>query len=275
MIQFNSFVPVLWIDYSAIILVIAIAIGLILKFKQWFTQVPNGFFRDVNNYIGRSAIVLAVLSVLRYQVIEQKGIINDSRIRWVWHTLVFWGFIGLAIATLWDDIFFRNGVLPPPFSVANPGNIIGNVGGAMVLVGATAMLFRYLLVNKFSKTPKGDMSFFIILYLAVLSGFATEFSRFAGLNISTIAIYLIHLVIVGALLVSAPFTHFFHALLVPFERYIGRLQNELIRKKKVPTLDYRKAAMVNSAGEIKLGKDSTYPKWLQEEKESKSESKKG
>lgn len=164
--------------------------------------------------------------------------------------------------------------LPPPFSPANPGNIIGNVGGALVVIGATVMIVRYLVVPKFAQNPKGDMFFFIFLYVAVLSGFATEFSRYFGLVVPTFTIYLVHLVIVGALLISAPFTHFFHAVQVPFLRFVDRVHAALIAKAKDTLLDkretfkpdFRRLVMTDQAVEAGTNAENTkFPSWLERE----------
>jgi hypothetical protein len=272
LIQFDGFLAVAWIDYAAAVVVIVIAIGLFFKLRQWFSVLPKSLFSNAKRYIGGSAITSSFLSVLARQVIGQKDIINDSRTRWLTHLLLFWGFVGLGVATVWDDVFFRQGDLPPPFSPANPGNIIGNIGGALVVIGATVMLVRYLVVPKFAQNPKGDMFFFIFLYVAVLSGFATEFSRYFGLVIPTFTIYLVHLVIVGALLISAPFTHFFHAVQVPFLRFVDRVHSALITKAKGILLDKRETFKPDFRRLIMTGANATntkFPWWL--EGESKKE----
>jgi quinone-modifying oxidoreductase subunit QmoC len=276
-VQFNSFLPVVWVDYMALAAAILVSIGLLVKFAKWFEIVPKRLFADARRYMGNGVIASSFFSVLARQVIRQKDIINDSRTRWVTHFLVFWGFIGLALATIWDDIFFRNGTLPPPFSIANPGNIIGNIAGAMVLVGSTIMIYRYLFVSKFSKTPKGDMIFFVSLYLSVVSGFATEFLRSLDFNIPTLAVYVLHLAIAGVLLVSAPFTHFFHAVQVPFLRLVDRVQTLLVGNSTASVLnnvepfrlDYRRVLMSELATKINSQQAAaTSPSWLEGKKEA-------
>jgi hypothetical protein len=279
--QFNEFLPVSWIDYGAIVVVALIAIGLLLKFRRWFSIIPSGLFTDAKKYLGRSAIAISFFSVLGHQVIGQRDVITDSKSRWMTHFLVVWGFIALSIATIWDDLFFRNGTLPPPFSLANFGNIIGNVGGVMVLAGTTVILLRYFVTSKFKEAPKGDMFFFFFLYLAVVSGFATELARSLGFILPTFAIFALHVGLVGALFISAPFTHFFHAVQVPFLRFVDRVHSSLMTKAGSSLLnrrapfrsDYRRLVMTDQATGIGLDNaKSTFPSWLDKEEKNRNRS---
>ncbi len=268
-IQFNGFLPVYIIDYAAIVVVIIVALGIIYKFRAWLRTVPPGFFHEASTLLGSSRVVSDFFYELGNRVVAQKKVITDSKSRWLTHFLVFWGFIGLAIATVWDDIFFRNGTLPPPFSFANPGNVIGNVAGAMALVGASIIAGRYLFVEKFKNAGRGDMVFFFVLYLAIITGFLTEFMRFAGAQFPTLVTYSIHLVVVGALLVTAPFTHFFHAILTPFMRFIERLRSGIQSKKGPFYSGDRYSEMTKTSELVKSGQEKPLvPDWLKEARSS-------
>ena len=202
-------------------------------------------------------------SELGNRVIGQRNVITDSKIRWVTHFLVFWGFIGLAIATVWDDVFYHQGAMPPPFSLSNPGNIIGNIGGAMALLGTTGIFVRYLLVNKYKNSGRGDTVFFITLYIAIITGFVTEFARYSGAQLPTYASYSIHLAFVAVLLGSAPFTHFFHSILTPFMRYVERIRISIQGKKGPYYMGDRYSEMSKISELVRSGQTApTKPTWL-------------
>lgn len=255
----------------ALFVVLVIIGGLIYKFRVWIKVVPKGLFNDSRRVIGIKGLISLFFSELANRVLAEKEVLNDSRTRRATHLMVFWGFLGLAFATVWDDIFFHQGPLPTPFSLGNPGNIVGNIGGLLVLVGMTVMVLRYALVSKFSKAAKGDISFLVVLYFAAVSGFVTEFARFSGGGIA-ISAYTIHLALVFALLITAPFTHFFHAILTPFLRYVEEIQKILIKKGVIRYPYYRKAAMSNLAVNIKENEAApTYPNWIDEIRKKENE----
>ena len=217
MIEFNTLISVQVLDYFALISVLIVVVGIIYKFRLSIRTVPTGFFYDARTTLGFGKLVSLFSSELVNRVVAERNVITDSKSRWLSHFLVFWGFIGLAVATVWDDVFYHQGNLPPAFSLQNPGNIIGNIAGLMAIVGTTMMLGRYLFVQKFKDIGKGDAFFFSTLYVALVTGFLTELTRSFGASMPAYVSYTIHLAIVGALFISAPFTHFFHALLTRFD----------------------------------------------------------
>ena len=275
MIQFNTLVPVYIIDYLALFFVLIIAISVIFKFREWLRVVPTGFFHAARTYLGSGKLAALFSSELVNRVIAQKNVITDSRTRWLTHFLVFWGFIGLVAATMWDDVFFNKGTLPPPFSLQNPGNIVGNIAGLMAFLGATVILGRYLFLQRFRNIGKGDTFFFATLYIAIVTGFTTEFTRYLGASLPAYVSYMIHIAIVGALFISAPFTHFFHAILTPFMRYVERIRMTIQSRKGETYLGDRFLTMSKSSESIKSGVIAkTRPDWLigdADEKDTKKE----
>jgi len=266
-IQFSDFLAVWIIDYVAAAIVLIVIIGVIYKFRRWIRTVPSGLFHDASTLLGGSKVVSIFFSELGNRVIAQKNLITDSKSRWVIHFLVFWGFVGLAVATVWDDVFYHQGAMPPPFSLEKPGNIIGNIAGAMAFIGASAMAGRYLFVKKFKNAGRGDMVFFFTLYLAIITGFITEFARFSGAQFPTFVSYAIHLIIVAALLATAPFTHFFHALLTPFMRYMEHLRIAILGKRGPYYIGDRYSEMTMTSELVKSGQEKpTVPVWLKEPK---------
>ena len=265
--NFNSFIPVVLIDYVAIVILIAVLIGVTYKFTKWKSTIPRGLFGEGKKVVGSSGIAKIFFSELLNRVLTQKGVINDSKARLATHLLVFWGFLGLAFATVWDDVFFHGGVLPPPLSLSNPGNIVGNFAGVSLLVGLLVMIARYSFVKKFQGERRGDLTFLVLLFIVTLSGFATEIIRFTG-GWLEFGNYAFHLAVVTALLVTAPFTHFFHAILTPFQRYYQRIHSSIMTANF--TGDLRRKDMLKVAEDTmtKNSGSQTYPEWLRK-RESK------
>ncbi|MHB1868747.1 MAG: hypothetical protein ACYCPP_07365 [Nitrososphaerales archaeon] len=262
-VQFNTFIPVIWIDVAAAIVVLIIVVGAVYKLRRWLKVVPSGLFRDAKKYIGASGLFGIFFSELGNRVLAQKKVLTDSRTRRAVHLMMFWGFLGLGFATVWDDVFYRNGVLPSPTSFSNLGNIIGNIAGAVLLIGMSVVVLRYAAVEKFKNSYKGDIGFLTFLYLATITGFATELSRFSSGPFAD-AIYLLHLGFIGALFVSAPFTHFFHALLTPIMRYVEAIHTKLMSKQVDSYPFYRRLQMADMAEEIRAGNaPATFPAWLE------------
>ncbi|MDG6999081.1 MAG: hypothetical protein JRN15_08200 [Nitrososphaerota archaeon] len=272
MIQFNDFLPVFLLDYTAIVLVLIVAFGIVYKLRKWLRTIPSGLFHEASSLLGGSKLALLFFSELGNRVIGQRNLITDSKVRWITHFLVFWGFVGLGVATVWDDIFYHQGALPAPFSFSNPGNIIGNVAGAMALIGTTGMVGRYLFVNKYKNSGRGDVVFFVTLYIAIITGFVTEFARYSGAQLPTFVSYSIHLAFVAILLGSAPFTHFFHAILTPFMRYVERLRISIQNKKGPYFIGDRYSEMSKISEHVRSGQvEATKPTWLRKNEDPDSQ----
>ena len=270
MIEFNTLISVQVLDYFALISVMIVVVGIIYKFRLSIRTVPTGFFHDARTTLGFGKLVSLFSSELVNRVVAERNVITDSKSRWLSHFLVFWGFIGLAVATVWDDVFYHQGNLPPAFSLQNPGNIIGNIAGLMAIVGTTMMLGRYLFVQKFKDIGKGDVFFFSTLYVALVTGFLTELTRSLGASMPAYVSYTIHLAIVGALFISAPFTHFFHALLTPFMRYVERIRVALQTRRGDTYIGDRFLTMSKSSEAIKSGSVApTRPAWLSNDQDKK------
>ncbi len=262
LIQFNTFIPVIIIDLAALILVVIIVASVSFKLRAWLRVVPSQLKSDAKKHIGTAGLLQIFFSELINRVIAQRNVITDSKTRLVTHLVVFWGFICLIIATIWDDIFFRSGALPPPLATENPGNFIGNLGGGLVLVGVTAIVIRYVVIGRFRDHPKGDLTFLVTLYVAIISGFLTEVTRIFSGPLALYS-YTFHLAVVAALFVTAPFTHFFHALLTPIMRYFGRIQSELKSRGISDYPYYKKLEMAGLAEKVRAEKTKgTYPDWL-------------
>jgi hypothetical protein len=258
---FPTFVSVSLIDLSATIILLIILVGLLWKYFQWKKGSPPKFFTKVNDLAGTKAIFGVFFKELANRVLLQRDVIHKDSVRRATHLMMFWGFIGLSLTTTLDYILNRPGnYIPFAGGSLSPIRCLGNVSGAVMMIGATIAIIRLIVLPKFrSQRTFGDVWFSALLFLSGLTGFITEYlgdkayaanpnvPPAADFSISLSASLLItipygiHLVSVGLLLITAPFSAFIHALNVPSLRYVSRLANIVSLKTKLANVDeYRK-----------------------------------
>jgi len=156
---------------------------------------------------------------------------TTARSRSISHILVFFGFIGLTLVTLW---VITSGINPLirgnfiyPFGFWSPWKILANLGGLGVLAGCFLMI-----KNRFTNTDSTgissfyDWAFVWTLFLVVISGFATEVMHYIRLEPHRHVIYYGHLVLACALLLYLPYSKFAHVLYrttaLIYAEYTGR-----------------------------------------------------
>lgn len=153
-----------------------------------------------------------------------------SRFRWIMHGLMLYGFIGLITA----DILI---------AIANPGRgdvalfhplkLLPMVSGMMVTIGVFYVMFRYR-QDRFidnGLTLGADFLFVNLLLHTVLSGFFTVLTNRLGLNAWVMTIYIYHLLSIILLILTAPFSRFQHAWVVPILAAITRLTDAVAQEK--------------------------------------------
>jgi quinone-modifying oxidoreductase subunit QmoC len=162
------------------------------------------------------------------------GECKDQAERKTSHFLAFYGFLALFVVTSWAvaDLYVMPSFMPEvfpqyPFGLAHPMKILANLGGILLIVGATRAILTRLNAPKDGKHQSTSFDWvFVWLLLAVgLTGFVTEVFRFvaeaqasgAGIEAFTgslatpaYSIYFIHLVSVFGLLVYLPYSKFAH-----------------------------------------------------------------
>ena len=101
-------------------------------------------------------------SNLTIDVLYQKSIADCSRVRWISHFAIFWGFLGLAVTTTLDEI-----VNPAagPLTLLSPVRILGNVSGIIFMMGISFSLIRRIIVPSVRKNSTlGDAVFLLLLF---------------------------------------------------------------------------------------------------------------
>src|SRR5665213_1174138 len=137
---------------------------------------------------------------------------EPSSVRRVYHSLVFYGFLSALVSTtlaaIYQDLLHRM----PPYPLMSLPVIFGTVGGVAMIAGVCGLISVKL---KSDPTPAGvdapklDYSFLIILGLASLSGMLTLILRATSAMGSAL---IIHLGLIAALFVTAPYGKFVHSM---------------------------------------------------------------
>ena len=143
--------------------------------------------------------------------------------RWFVHAMVFWGFLGLLLATILRFVAVPiHGALVPPWE---PVRLLGIVSGIALLYGTAMMMLRRLRkADRYtSRSTFMDWAFIVLLFLAALGGFLVDIAQYASWPFGAYAFMLFHLVVVFDLLILIPFTKFAHVVYRPLALWLSRL----------------------------------------------------
>ncbi len=143
--------------------------------------------------------------------------------RWFVHAAVFWGFLGLLLATILRFVAVPiHGELVPPWE---PIRLLGIVSGIALLYGTAMMMLRRLRkADRYtSRSTFMDWAFIVLLFLAGLGGFLVDIAQYASLPLWAYAFMVFHLVVVFDLLMLIPFTKFAHVVYRPMALWLSRL----------------------------------------------------
>lgn len=242
-------VPISVIDLLAVVALVIIAGGLIYRYISWRRVAPPGYLSDIRQVLGAGTLLGTFFSELLRKVMANQGVFNESSRRIV-HLMIFWGFVGLLVTTTWAYIVNPKGDYVP---ITHPYRILGNVSGALLLIGSTIALARIAVSERFRRETRfGDIWFLSSMWIATLTGFTTQYYReiaFAnpqseGLAALLSVNYIIHLVAIAALIGTAPFSSFIHAITTPALRYYERLGSIMVSKmpQKISLRTYKERA---------------------------------
>ncbi len=171
-------------------------IGLTLRLSIWFSQgiQPAGSSSTPALNIGNrmkaalqgilevtfSRKILLFLKSLFVDLVFQKRIFDKSILRWVAHSLIFFGFILLfflhALGSTVSESLFNN-YLP----TLSPFLFLRNLFGVMVLLGIGIAVFRRIsLKPQRLKTSSGDWAALFFIGIIILSGMLLEGSKMSS-----------------------------------------------------------------------------------------------
>jgi len=161
-----------------------------------------------------SGFLSHLTSVLVLDVGASRPLRTCNKVKWSSHVLIFWGFVFTAIATTLAYFLKPEGAVLP---FTNPVKLFGNAGGALLLVGCSAMFYaRYQEGGSIWQLHRSDY-FLISLLLTAATGFVAEDAiyAFGREGVFTPYAYWVHIAVIISLLATAPYSKFTHAFYKP------------------------------------------------------------
>ena len=220
------------VDLGAAIIGTIVLILLIRFFRTWIRY--SALIRNWKyiRTIGWRRIGRETWKALFQDSLLLSSVQKRSGKRWLVHGLVLYGFILMLLSTSLAALFnYANA----PHLFWWPPRIIGNLGGLSCLIGLTIMGWRLVRdpYEDNGKTFLADLAFVFLLYLTILTGFATEFIMY-GVNVPLAhGSFLLHMLLVSGLFLTLPFTRFNHVLLTPFLLILTRLNQTLVEESAI------------------------------------------
>ena len=227
------------IDAGSLVVLVVIVIGVIYRYKtgsfhhfvhwQIFSPGSSNGNQETRSSLSSTAIP-SFFTILVREVFAFRVLQTCNKLKRVSHLAIFWGFVFLGIST--TLAFFTNPtdvVLP----LYNPVKLFGNAGGLLVVIGLFGMFsVRYREAAPLLRLTRSDV-FLLTLFFAVVTGFVTQQTVYSSMGAYWISsAFWIHMVTVIVLLVTAPFTKFFHAISKP----ISLLYEEMDKNSGVEPL---------------------------------------
>lgn len=152
---------------------------------------------------------------------------KTDRFRWFMHALMLYGFIGLIAADILMNIL---NPLRSDLGLLDPLKLLPLVSGGALLTGLLYVLVRYK-TDRFidnGLTLSADFLFVNLMLHTVVSGFLAFLLNRLGISLWVMPIYIYHLAVITALLLTAPFSRFQHAWVVPYLLVVNRLTEAVV-----------------------------------------------
>jgi quinone-modifying oxidoreductase subunit QmoC len=211
--------------------VLLVTIVSVARFSRGLSRVGNGAGRP--RVRGGGASLLSTLR--RVFTHEDFAACGVSRRRRLSHLLVFFGFLGLTLVTLWVITSSVNplnrGVFKYPFGFANPWKVLANAAGLAVLVGAVLMIVNRIRERGVNAAGTYfDWTLIWTILLVVITGFATEIFHYMRFEPHRHAVYFVHLVFVLSLILYLPYGKLAHVAY----RTVALFRAERIGRRAAP-----------------------------------------
>ena len=265
-----------WIVFGPTILgtLIVLEYGLYRKLVK--NNLPT--WRRYRRYVSREqSNPGAMRRVLVDEVVLQRSLFRVSKIRWLRHALIFWGFVAMFLAELaavvvrdgfpafgWRDIWREPG---HPVTLAFA--FVYDFTGVLIVAGCLLALGWRIAVNATPERRFSDTPTTVFLLFVVLTGFVVEGLRmvptlgdpvhqteFAGLAVAHLLAWmgvpgastyepwwLVHVMAACAFIAYVPVMRLIHSCATPLGR-LANSQKEMLAAKKMGVL----GAMLRPAG---------------------------
>ena len=135
---------------------------------------------------------------------------RPSSVRRIYHSLTAWGFLSALVSTSLAAVYQDGFHWLPPFPLTSAPVVFGTAGGVAMIIGTLGLIWFKL---KSDNVPAGtlapgmDYMFLVMLCLTSLSGLSTLVFRATSAMGS---ILVMHLGLVAALFITAPYGKFVH-----------------------------------------------------------------
>jgi nitrate reductase gamma subunit len=153
---------------------------------------------------------------------------RKSKSRWVMHGLMLYGFCGLLLVDVLQQVFNPTRA---DLAMTHPIKVLAVFSGSAMLIGVFYVMYRYKTDRYIDNglTLGRDFLFVNLLLHTLVSGFLTVTLNRFGVNDWVMAIYIYHLAAVALLIMTAPFTRFAHVFVVPSLVAVTRLTDEIVK----------------------------------------------
>ncbi len=167
-------------------------IGLFFRLSIWFSQelhppaspvtIGQRIFDSMQSVLRTifSSKILLIVKSLFVDLLFQKRIFDKSYLRWIAHSLIFFGFIMLLLMHAMDSIIMDRFFLDYQ-STLNPYLFLRNLFGVLVLAGVAVAVFRRVsLRSQRLKTYPSDWAALIFIAVIILSGMMLEGAKISS-----------------------------------------------------------------------------------------------
>lgn len=127
------------------------------------------------------------------------------------HLLVFYGFVGLFITTLWITFYYYVPKIHSPIPLSDPMKWFGNLSALTLLTGSLIVIANRTKDKGINtRSSSFDWTFVIMVLLVCVTGILTELIRLAGIAALAYPMYLVHLTFVFYIIVYFPYSKLAH-----------------------------------------------------------------
>lgn len=230
-----EFIPSELIHNAGIVAGLAIVLvglaGMVSMWRRTFKALgyPKGTRLDWVGAIWK-AFGQEVLGQARYRKDCESSAVNKPWYsqKWFIHASVLWGFLGLFVATALDYLLELLGVKATGTWVPlwYPVRLLGTISGLFLLYGTSLAFMRRFRKDdvSYEKSTFSDWIFLLLMWLAGVTGFLLEIAVYLPAAVWSYWMLLAHLIVVGELLLLAPFTKFAHAVYRSIALYLWALK---------------------------------------------------
>ena len=222
-ILFDEFLPAIYIDLFSLIAVgFAVIVSAIGGRRFWQAINRSQPETPQRSFVPSLIVTLKDIATHRFFRMCRANVPRGHA-----HLGIFYGFILLIVATTLAFIYTQFLDRELSLSIGSPVKLVGNIGGTLLLLGLTWMVWRRL-ARRHQAGSSGyfDWYFVGVLYAVTITGFAVEIIRFSDLRIPSYSMYMVHLVFYFMLFTYLPFTKFAHiiyrTLALTHGRQVGR-----------------------------------------------------